>query len=303
MNNKTRPEGGLRNIRSRYPLLYHAVAICAVLAVLALASHFIMQAGTRHNSRRTVPDFTGMPFSEAQRLAQHNDLRLFVNDSLFVASYDGGAVLDQLPAGGTEVKPGRTIYLTINAYGRKMVDVPYVAGRSLRQAKNMLETAGLEIERLIYIDNMATNFVLEQSYDGRRIERDSPLKIEQGSGVTLRVGAAEGSVTAVPKVIGLTLRAAKGRLWEAGLNVGRVRMADDIDRLTADNAAVWAQSLTPGTESPLGAEISLDLTLDASRIESASLAADRAMQQAIRLNEGGERTSDGIDSLLLKEIE
>lgn len=57
---------------------------------------------------------------------------------IVVPAYEGGIVLDQLPEGGVEVKPGRTVYITINSFRQKMVPVPYVAGRSLRQAKNML---------------------------------------------------------------------------------------------------------------------------------------------------------------------
>ena len=72
-------------------------------------------------------------------------------------------VLDQLPEKGVEVKPGRTIYVTINSFSQKRVPVPYVAGRSLRQAKNMLEIAGLEIAELVYRPDMATNYVLEEA--------------------------------------------------------------------------------------------------------------------------------------------
>ena len=206
-----------------YPYLYHLVLIAGVVAGLLLAAHFAMQLGTRHGQHRTVPDFTGLALDDAGRLAQRNSLELRVNDSLFVPAYDGGVVLDQLPHEGTQVKGGRTVYVTINSFSQKKVEVPYVAGRSLRQAKNMLEIAGLEIDRLVYQPDMATNYVLEQRVDGRPIEAGTKRQIEMGSGVTLYVGVAEGdSVVVVPKVIGVSLREAKSRLWEQGFNVGAV---------------------------------------------------------------------------------
>ena len=131
--------------KERWPLLFNLAMIATIILILAVAAHLVMQIGTRHGARRTVPDFAGMPLKTALAEAQKRDLKIHVNDSLFVPAYEGGIVLDQLPERGVEVKPGRTVYITINSFRQKMVPVPYVAGRSLRQAKNMLEIAGLEI--------------------------------------------------------------------------------------------------------------------------------------------------------------
>ena len=98
----------------RHPLLYNLLLIAGAIGLLALVAHVVMQAGTRHGARRTVPDFSGIPLEQAQRLARQNDLELTINDSLFVPAYEGGIVLDQLPEEGVEVKPGRTVYVTIN---------------------------------------------------------------------------------------------------------------------------------------------------------------------------------------------
>lgn len=118
----------------RHPFLYHLTMIVLTIVVLLLVAHFAMQIGTRHGSHRTVPDFTGLGLDEAIHLAHRTQLRLQVNDSLYVPAYEGGVVLDQLPHEGTQVKGGRTVYVTINSFAQKKVDVPYVAGRSLRQA-------------------------------------------------------------------------------------------------------------------------------------------------------------------------
>ena len=152
-------------------LAYNLVLIAAIILAMAVAAHIVMQVGTRHGARRTVPDFSGVKLDQAQRMARKYDLKLHINDSLFVPAYEGGIVLDQLPEGGVEVKPGRTVYITINSFRQKMVPVPYVAGRSLRQAKNMLEIAGLEIDELVYRADMATNYVLDEYCEGRPVTR------------------------------------------------------------------------------------------------------------------------------------
>ena len=138
------------NELKKRPLAYNLVLIVTTILMLAIVAHILMQIGTRHGAHRTVPDFTGVSYDEAEQLAHKHNLKLFINDSLYMPAYDGGAVLYQLPVAGVEVKPGRTIYVTVNSFAQKKVPVPYVAGRSLRQAKNMLEMAGLEIKQLVY---------------------------------------------------------------------------------------------------------------------------------------------------------
>ncbi|MDQ9759277.1 hypothetical protein RFZ45_10190, partial [Acinetobacter baumannii] len=49
----------------------------------------------------------------------------------------------QTPKGGSKIKDGRTIYLTIRSYSTKKVKVPYVNDLSMRQGMAALHSAGL----------------------------------------------------------------------------------------------------------------------------------------------------------------
>ena len=268
-------ENFISRLRQR-PLLWNILLIAAIILAMAVAAHVLMQIGTRHGARRTVPDFSGFPIGKATEIARKYNLRIHVNDSLFVPAYDGGIILDQLPEGGVEVKPGRTIYVTINSFRQKMVAIPYVADRSLRQAKNMLEIAGLEIEELIYRPDMATNYVLEEYFDGKPVTPTSRLEAEMGSGVTLCVGVEEGAgTTIVPQVVGYHLAQAKSRLWELGLNIGRIDFDEGINLLNQKDARVYIQ--IPGAEHgvALGSKVSLRLTLDEEKLARSRAEADR----------------------------
>ena len=267
-----------------YPLAYNLVLIVGIILAMAIVAHVAMQIGTRHAARRTVPDFSGVVLADAQRMARRSDLRLQINDSLFVPAYRGGIVLDQLPKGGVEVKPGRTVYITINSFRQKTVPVPYVAHRSLRQAKNMLEIAGLEISERVYRADMATNYVLDQFVGDTRITPDTRMEAELGSGVKLYVGVQSGyGVTVVPQVVGLPLKEAKSRLWELGLNVGKVAFDPDINLLNQKDALVYMQSPTAERHAVLGAKVDIQLTLDARktalRREEAEKQADEAFKE------------------------
>ena len=301
----TDPKNLLAALR-KHPLAWNLVLIVLTLLVLAVAAHVLMQLGTRHGSRRTVPDFSGIALDEAQRLARKHDLKICVNDSLFVPAYEGGIVLDQLPEGGVEVKPGRTIYITINSFREKKVPVPYVAGRSLRQAKNILEIAGLEIAELVYRNDIATNYVLAEFVGDQPVRENSRIEAGIGSGVTLQVGVEpENDQTVVPMVVGYPLRQAKSRLWELGLNVGRIEWDEGINRLNQQNASVYVQTPSAERGVPYGTRVDLRLTLDAKKVGELRTAAEKEAKAAAaeRLRQEQERADSLAESEYLRALE
>ncbi|MBR5850210.1 MAG: PASTA domain-containing protein [Alistipes sp.] len=299
---KRTPQPSLLERLKRNTLLYHLCLIAVILFSLGITAHVVMQVGTRHSARRTVPDFSGIRLHDAERLATKHDLKLHINDSLFVPAYEGGIVLDQLPESGVEVKPGRTVYITINSFRQKIVPVPFVAGRSLRQAKNMLEIAGLEIAELVYQPDIATNYVLEELFEERPIQADGEVEAEMGSGITLHVGVEESkNHTAIPQIIGLSLREAKGRVWESGLNIGRVIYDEGINLLNQKDARVYRQSLAAEQVVTLGTKVDLRLTLDRELVARERAAAEKAALDAAKLR--AEEEQRVADSLAQAELE
>ena len=267
----------------KHTIAYNVVVIALVFLGLAVASFVAMAFGTRHSARRTVPDFVGLRMTDAEYFAERRDLEIIVNDSLYVSAYPGGVILDQLPKGGVVVKPGRKVYVTVNSSRQRMVAVPYVAGRSLRQAKNMLETAGLTIDYLEYAEDIATNYVLAEYVNGEEVLEESELKAEKGSGVVLRVGvAANDTSTAVPQVIGRTLFEAKSRLWESGLNIGEIVFEEGMPALERNRAKVYKQSVLPSEAVAYGSRVSLYLTLDGEKVESAVAESERRIEELLK---------------------
>lgn len=236
------------------------LAVCFVV-ILVFIAHLALNLATRHGQAFEVPDFNGLTLEEARAAAAPADLQLTINDSLYVPGRTGGSVLEQNPSPGSTVKSGRRIFLTINAYNPRMARIPYVTGFSLRQAKNNIEVAGFEIERLIYRDDIAANNVLEELFDGRPVLHDSNLEAPTGSGVTLVVGRGDLEGVRVPTVTGFALKDAKSRLWEMGLNVGAVTRDEGIDELNLHQARVSRQSPGSGSQQALGAAVGLHLSL------------------------------------------
>ncbi len=262
-------------------LFIHLAIILVLIVVGAVASHFGLVLFTRHSARCVVPEFKGLIVTEAEYVASSQDLQIVINDSLYAPMYEGGMVLEQLPKAGVEVKPGRKVYVTINAFGSKMVAVPYVAGRSLRQAKNMLEVAGLQIEKLVYRNDMATNYVLSQYVGDEQIKEGSQKDVVVGSGVTLYVGMSEDErTTKMPQLVGLTLAQAKSRLWELGLNVGKINMPEGANIETLKSALVYTQGVYSGVDVTLGTYVPFGLTLDTEQAAQAASEMEKAAKRA-----------------------
>lgn len=263
---KDKAVGLLRRAWHNY-VVRNVVLAISLLVIILFVANVLLNIFTRHNKHVAVPDITGLTMTEASAAAGKDDLRIEVNDSLYVSTLEPGVILEQQPSAGTEVKPGRRIYVTVNASQQKIVDVPYVTGYSLRQAKNLLETAGFTIERLVYVDDIATNNVLEESVNGRLVAAENSVRAPMGSGVVLTLGRSDNaSPVPVPRVTGLTLRDASSRIWESGLNVGHVSFDEGMDRMDMRYARVASQTPDQGRRLGLGSTISLRLTLDSLRI-------------------------------------
>lgn len=263
-------------VRGNVLLRNLVMALCLGI-ILYFVVNLILGIYTRHGQKFIVPSMIGHTVSEAQNMGVQGDLVLEVIDSLYMPKQKPGMILDQSPKPGMGVKKGRRVFLTVNAFRPRTDVIPYVTGYSLRQAKNMLETKGFEIEKLVYRSDMATNNVLDELYKGKSVTQGSRTEAELGSGITLVVGVNHSSpLPRIPKVIGLTLREAKSRLWEVGLNVGNVKYDSGINGSEIEDARVYRQEPNQQSRTDFGGSISLWLTLDTQKVASSSKSSDAA---------------------------
>lgn len=264
-----------RKLRNNY-IVRNVVLAISLLVIVLFVINLCLNVFTRHNRHIDVPDFVDMSFRDARRMAGRK-LILEINDSLFVAHVEPGTILEQRPAAGTAVKPGRRVYVTINSSQQKMTDVPYVTGYSLRQAVNILETAGLGIEKLVYVEDIATNNVLDERVDGKVVRSGSSVKAPVGSGVTLTVGKSQqGATVVMPRVVGLPLRDACSRLWEAGINIRSIKQDDNVDQANLSRARVYRQTPEQGRRVELGTQATISLSLDSMTVAGGVANSDRS---------------------------
>ena len=289
---RTRKSGGgdggsnKRSFYERFPIVSHIILASLFGLVLIVGLYIGLKSGTRHGEAIKVPNLLGMDVDDARAMAEAEELQIVVRDSIFDVDLPGGAIVDQLPRTSTvrdvTVKPGRKIYVTINAYSRRMVDIPYVAKQTLRQALNQIERSGLTVKELIYeADMTSTDYVLAQFVSSREITPTTSRRCEVGTGVTLRVSyRRDEQQVYAPRLVGLSLQQARKRLWDNGLNVGKVVYDDSVEDLIARRKArVYKQSVKLGTSLKRGSEVTLYLSCDEAMVDSMSVIASGELRK------------------------
>jgi aminodeoxyfutalosine synthase len=279
---KAKAKEGVKSFYERHHIISHIILIGIVGIALIIALYIGLKIGTRHGNTIAVPNYLGMSVDDVRAHAKREGLEIVVRDSVFDSDVAGGVVVDQLPKLSTKrtvtVKPGRKIYVTINAYNRRMVDVPYVAKQTLRQALNQLERAGLSIEKLNYEPNLtSTDYVVRQSIEGREISPSTAVKVPYATGVTLGVTyRRDEQYTVVPRLVGMRLSQAKSTVWDRGLNIKEVIYdATVTDFKQRREAKVYKQSLHPNAGAQRGSELTLYLSCDMELVDSLTKISDR----------------------------
>ncbi|MBQ7771741.1 MAG: PASTA domain-containing protein [Bacteroidales bacterium] len=237
------------------------------ITVLIIGAMIFLNVFTKHNNEISVPDFANLSVQEARELAAQAGMRVEVSDSVFVKRMEKGAVYRQNPRAGSKVKEGRRILLTINAVNSKKVTMPNLIGYSMRQAMAELQSRGLVLGRLIYVQDIATNNVLRQLKGNREIEPG--VLIESESVIDLVVGLnSSDRETYVPDLIGLKNISAQDAVHAHSLNIKRMRFDDSVkDYGDSLNAMVYKQSPEPSEEPvPMGEEVTLYLTVKKERV-------------------------------------
>ena len=263
MTGKTQKKGFFSNWIVRNLLI-----ALAVVVVLIVGAMIFLNRVTQHGKELSVPDFSNLSVQEAESVALQAGMRVEVTDSVFVKRMKRGAVYRQNPTPGAKVKEGRRIVLTINAVNAKKVTMPDLVGLSLRQAKAELMSRGLVLNRLVYVQDMATNNVLRQLKGNREIEPGAMVDSESAIDLVLGLNDLDNQ-TYVPDVTGLKNMSAVEAMFDHSLNIKDLKFDDTVkDYDDSLNAMVFRQVPEPSdsVRVAMGEEVMLYLTVDAAKI-------------------------------------
>ncbi|MCG8344349.1 MAG: PASTA domain-containing protein [Chlorobiales bacterium] len=201
------------------------VLVGSVLVVLAfiVMDRFVMTSYTRQGQSVKVPDVEKMKYDDA--LGVLRDAGLAGKKSYnvrYLRDVDSNTVIVQRPSPGSEVKPGRTVYLVFNKREKPSFSIPDFYGRPVEEARQVLDRFG------IVLDKVQTQSVYDPADDGKVLSQSiAPNTIVfSGSSLSLIVGKAEVIETVrklpVPDVLGMSLKQAREIIVENGFNTGNV---------------------------------------------------------------------------------
>ncbi|MBP5259950.1 MAG: PASTA domain-containing protein [Paludibacteraceae bacterium] len=170
----------------RHRIFKHICLIVAVSVVLLTVVFYWLGVYTRHGEREVVPEVRSLSLDEAVRSLEAHRMTMVVTDSIYNRNYALGSVVEQDPKPGEFVKPGRRIYVVVNAATHPTVPFPTVVDMSLRQAKALLEGAEFVVKDIVYKPSEYKDLVLSAQYNGKVIREGDRIPV--GSSITLCVG-------------------------------------------------------------------------------------------------------------------
>ncbi|MEW6277501.1 MAG: PASTA domain-containing protein [Candidatus Eremiobacterota bacterium] len=185
-----------------------------------------------------LPNLVGMTRKEAETVLGGLGLRLAVNGTRQDASAAEDMVLEQKPSAGTMVTRGGKVGVILSAGGAGML-APDLEGKSLREAREIAERAGIQL----VVEGPAgaqDSVVFQEPLPG------DPL---QGNRVIVRTDPS----VVVPNLSGLNEDQARVQLEQLGLRVGEVRGVSS----PAPEGEVVGQDPDSGIEAPRGTEVNL----------------------------------------------
>ncbi|WP_420455920.1 PASTA domain-containing protein [Rubrivirga sp.] len=217
--------------------------IVAGLVVFALLfNSAVMPIWTRHDAAVQVPDVKELTPDEAQNVLLLAGLDWEEQEQPYNPNVPADVVVDQSPASGTTVKPGRRIYYYVNVSPKQLVVVPDVVSLSEGKAREDVGDRGLVVDR-VEMDTVRTPY--ENTVTRQMPASDSRVPV--GTRVTLWIspGVESGREVTVPNVVGMSTDEARAAISDAGLWVDSPRAAEGA--VTRQDPAK-GERLNPGEE-------------------------------------------------------
>ncbi len=144
---------------ARHPVLTNLIIILLVALVGLGIIYLSFAIFTKHGETSVVPGVEKMSYTQAIEILHSKGFRVDIRDSLYKEDEKPGYVIEQFPKSNSIVKPGRKIFLYINAVHPKEVIIDEdnnpredaMKSISFRQGKARLEELGFKNIRIIKI--------------------------------------------------------------------------------------------------------------------------------------------------------
>ncbi|MET7976817.1 Stk1 family PASTA domain-containing Ser/Thr kinase [Streptomyces mirabilis] len=288
-NYDDRPARRRQQKKSNTSTILLVVAGVLVLVGAILIGKWMFGGGGVSNNSVTVPNLVSQSQKEATQLATNAELKVSITKKP-CENEKTGNVCDQDPKAGVKATKGDTISLVVST-GAPKVAVPSVLGKSLDDAKTILQGDGyqFEVKTKAQESTETPDTVLEQSL---------PLgkEVEKGSTITLTIAKAAEKAT-VPDVTGKSCDEAKAAMTANNL-VGNCTQIDVTDPNQADKVVSTVPAI--GSSADKNSSVNIQIGKAQAQQKQVPSVFGKTVQQAKQILQqngfNGIQFADGSDS-------
>lgn len=199
--------GNNENFLKKHPILTNLLVI-VIIAVLGIAFCYIWIAlFTKHGQSDKVPSVENMSYTQAISILHDHGFRVDIRDSLYKDDVKPGFVIEQFPKAKSIVKPGRKIFLYINAVHPKEVVIDddnhpneyAFKGYSFRQGMAKLEELGFKKIRVIRVLG-DTDRIVKIVANGKTVRKMQKVPVNANIIVEVYDGRLDGLMDSLQEV-------------------------------------------------------------------------------------------------------
>lgn len=202
------------------------IVFLSAVVLFVLVDDVVMPAYVQQGKTTLVPNVVGQKAAIAREGIQKSGLVPIESEYKQDKQYPEGTIIQQNPLGGSEVKFGRGVYLTISG-GEALIVVPNLRGRSMRDASFTLERYGLKVGNMEY---QPSDTLFENTVIGQSIQPGASAR--SGSAIDLIVSQGKNADRLpVPALLMKTFSEAEKLLAASGLTLGKVTYQVSLDLL------------------------------------------------------------------------
>lgn len=180
----TKDTAKLNGFFTRHPIIANILVIILVAFIGLWIVYLSLQLFTNHGEKDLVPKVENMSYTDAIKTLHDKGFRIDIRDSIYKEDVKPGYVIEQFPKAGSYVKPGRKIFLYINAVHPKEVIIDddnhptedALKSFSFRQGMARLEELGFKNIRVIRVlgDN---DCIVKITANGRVVKKTQKVPV------------------------------------------------------------------------------------------------------------------------------
>lgn len=160
----------------RHPIISHIILIILTAIFLCLLGLLFLNIWTEHGKTAMTPNIKGMSYSLASQILQQEGMEIEISDSIYDSSVAPGIVMETWPRANTTVKPGRKVFVTVNAFSPRKVSIGTpLQDISSRQAISYLRGLGIKNIRTEYVTGQFDDLVKGVYLDGHQLVPGSTI--------------------------------------------------------------------------------------------------------------------------------